>query len=134
VILPIPAFIAVTLIVLCVMLAGFAGPPARRPRPRLAWALFAVGVAGLGLAAWLVYTVDSELDSLAAAGAACVLALSARFLREPRGDDPPRGGTEPPDDPEPPQPEPPREPWDWGEFDRAREQWPGSGEREGAEL
>ena len=133
-ILSLPAFIAVTLIVLCVMLAGFAGPPARRPRPRLAWALFAVGVAGLGLSAWLVYAVDSKLDSLAAAAAACVLALSARFLREPRGDDPQRGAAEPPNSPGPPPPEPPREPWDWGDFDRARSQWPGSGSREGAEL
>ena len=61
VLLPLPAFIAVTLIVLCVMLAGFAGPPARRPRPRLAWALFAVGVAGLGLSAWLVYAGGTAL-------------------------------------------------------------------------
>ena len=133
-ILPIPAFIAVTLIVLCVMLAGFAGPPARRPRPRLAWALFSIGVAGLGLSAWLVYTSDSKLDSLAAAASACLLALSARFLREQRGDEPPHGGAAPPDAPEPPDPEPPRQPWDWGDFDRARAQWPGSGSREGAEL
>ena len=132
--LPLPAFIAVTLIVVCVMLAGFAGPPARRPRPRLAWSLFALGVAGLGVSAWLVYTADSKLDSLVAAGAACLLALSARFLREPRGDEPPRGGAEPPDAPSPPEPEPPRDPWDWAEFDRARAQWPGSGELEGAGL
>ncbi len=132
--MPLPAFIAVTLLVVAVMLAGFAGPPARRPRPRLAWGLFAIGLAGLALSAWLVYAVDSKLDSLTAAAAACVLALSARFLREPRGDEPPRGGAEPPDAPQPPQPELPREPWDWGDFDRAREQWPGSGSREGAEL
>jgi len=134
VLLPLPAFIAVTLIVVCVMLAGFAGPPARRPRPRLAWGLFAIGVAGLGLSAWMVYATGSKLDSLVAAAAACVLALSARFLREPRGDEPPRGQDEPPDDPGPPQPEPPREPWDWGEFDRARAGWPEPGEREGAGL
>ena len=133
-ILPLPAFIAVTLIVVCVMVAGFAGPPASRPRPRLAWALFAVGVAGLGLSAWLVYATDTKLDSLTAAAAACVLALSAWCLREPGGNAPPSSGAEPPDVPDPPQPEPPREPWNWDDFDRAREQWPGSGSREGAEL
>ena len=133
-ILPLPAFVAVTLIVLGVMLAGFAGPPARRSRPRLAWTLFAVGVAGLALSAWLVYTSDSKFDSLAAAAAACVLALSARFMRELGGDDPPRGSGEPPEAPDPPTPDPPDAPWNWDDFDQARARWSGSGSREGAEL
>ncbi len=133
-ILPLPALLAVTLIVLGVMFAGFAGPPASRPRPLLAWVLFAVGFGGLVLTGWLLYTRQTRLDSLVAAASACCLALSARFLREPPKDEAEiRLGDGPkPRPPEPPQPDIPRKPWDWGDFDRARDRWSGPGEREGA--
>lgn len=137
-ILPLPALVAVTLIVLGAMIAGFAGPPASRPRPALAWTLFAAGTLGLTAAAALMFTTNTRLDSLVAAGAACLLALSARYLRQPgTGEDPPRGD-DPPDDPGPPgddiRPLGPGDadaPWDWGDFDDARAQW--SARREGAE-
>ena len=133
-ILPLPALLAVTLIVLSVMFAGFAGPPASRPRPLLAWLLFAVGLGGLALAGWLLYTGETKLDSLLAAASACFLALSARLLRALPADEVDlelgAGPVEPP--PEPPQPQIPRKPWDWGDFDRARDRWGGPGDREGA--
>ena len=137
-ILPLPALLAVTLIVLSVMFAGFAGPPASRQRPVLAWLLFAVGFGGLVLAGWLLYARHTKLDSLLAAASACFLALSARLLRAPPADeatlDPGSGPGEPPPEPPQPQPQPqaPREPWDWGDFDRARDLWGGPGDREGA--
>ena len=129
-ILPLPALLAVTLIVLGAMLAGFAGPPARRPRPGLAWTLFAVGVAGLALSAGLLFTTSSRLDALIAAASACALALSARYLREPGDGEPPPDRSGPDDRPGPPEPDPPREPWNWDDFDHARALW--SGRREGA--
>lgn len=132
--LPLPALVAVTLVVLGAMIAGLAAPPARRPHPLIAWALFAAGLAGLVVAGVLFVTSRTTADSLIAAGAACLLALRARFLRESPGDDPPDGGDDPRRPPWPPRPPdepgPPDEPWSWDEFDRARALW--AGRREGA--
>ena len=130
-ILPLPALLAVTLIVLSVMFAGFAGPPASRQRPVLAWLLFAVGLGGLVLAGWLLYARQTKLDSLLAAASACFLALSARFLRAPPADEATLDLDSGPPQP-PPVPQTPRKPWDWGDFDRARDLWGGPGDREGA--
>ena len=122
--LPLPALVAVSLIVLGAMLAGFAGPPARRPHPRLAWTLFAIGLGVLGLSAGVLFPTSSPAASLTAAAAACILALSARFLREPGGgDDPPRGSGDPWTPPDPGRPDLPDRPWSWDDFDRARARW-----------
>lgn len=128
VVLSLLVFLTIALIVLGAMIAGFAGPPAHRSHPAVAWTLFAVGLLGLALSVALLFTGHGRLDALMAAGSACALALSARFLRDP---DPGLGGDERRRHDDTPPGDPPTgdTPWDWQDFDRARTLW---SSREGA--
>ena len=124
-----PATLAVTLVVLGAMFAGFARPPAARSRPLLGWTLFALGVAALVVAgvafAQLTWSGDElRAGAIGSAIAACLLGLSARYVRgrddeddgdtaDP-GDDRGLGGYEL---------ELPDLSYDWASFDRARAGW-----------
>jgi uncharacterized membrane protein YfcA len=115
-----PAGAALAAVLLASMARAFFGPPAVRPRRRVARALLAATAACYLAGAALVVLAGATLPGavLVVCGieASCV---GAWLIRGPRDDDDDDGGGGGPDGPESKDPPP----WDWDAFDRARAAW-----------